>query len=214
MTVAVKICGITSPEDAVMVARAGADYLGFIMSDSPRQIDPEAARRSIAVLPDSVRAVGVFVNEPLDTVNRLSRQCGFDFVQLQGQESPDYCRNCDAPVLKGIHMGDPGSVRRIAEYDVAALLFDTYVPGQAGGTGQSFDWRLLQTLEHKNPFFLAGGLTPETVGEAIREMSPFGVDVSSGVAYSARKKDHVLVHQFLEAAHNNQKERRYVGRRL
>ena len=214
MTVAVKVCGITNMEDALMVARAGADYLGFVLSDSLRRIDPETARHIIAALPDTARAVGVFVDEPLEDVNRLARQCGLDFVQLQGRESPEYCLHCEVPVLKGIHMGDPEAVRQVHDYDVAALLFDTFVPGKAGGTGQAFDRRLLRALDYNGPFFLAGGLTPDTVGEAIRETSPFGVDVSSGVARSPRQKDQDLVHQFLEAAHNNQKERRYAGRRL
>ncbi|MEP3245409.1 MAG: phosphoribosylanthranilate isomerase [Sneathiella sp.] len=214
MTIATKICGLTCLEDALMAARAGADYLGFVLSDSPRQITPEVARAIIVRLPDSLKSVGVFVNEEPSRVNDLTEQCGLDYVQLQGQETPEQCSEYQAPVFKGLHMAGVPDTVMIHDYDVAALLFDAYVPGQAGGTGSRFDWQLLDQFEHRLPFFLAGGLTPSTVAEAISATQPFGVDVSSGVARSTRRKDASRVRQFIDAAHYHEKEKRYASSSL
>ena len=163
--VRIKICGITNLEDALLAAELGADALGFIFyAKSPRHVAPETAREIIAQLPPFVAAVGVFVDEAAAVVQELAARVGLDWVQLHGQESPEYCRNLGRKVIKGFRIQDEDSLRRLADYQGAAqaLLLDTYKKGQVGGTGEIFDWHLARKAKKYGHIILAGGLTRTT----------------------------------------------------
>ena len=201
--VRIKICGITNLEDALLAAELGADALGFIFHvQSPRKVDAEAARAIIAQLPPFVAAVGVFVDEDTAVVRELSANVGLDWVQLHGQESPDYCRSLGRKVIKAFRIQDEGSLRRLADYRGAAqaMLLDTYKKGQAGGTGEIFDWHLARKAKQYGTIILAGGLTAENVAQAIATAGPAAVDAASGTEAAPGKKDPAKLRAFVEAA--------------
>ncbi len=191
----VKICGITNLEDARFASGALVDYLGFIFTEkSKRYIDPEKAGAIINWV-EGPEKVGVFMNQPLDDVNLLAKFSGIDFVQLHGQETVEYCQLIEKPIIKVIHVGE-STIREELEAKVALysevaefLLFDTQNNGEYGGTGKTFDWSLLKDIAGEKPFFLAGGLTPENVSDAIDLVQPFAVDVNSGVEEEPGLKD-------------------------
>jgi phosphoribosylanthranilate isomerase len=200
--VRIKICGITNLEDALLAAELGADALGFIFySKSPRKVSPETARSIIGQLPPFVATVGVFVDEGAAVVQELAAQVGLDWVQLHGQESPDYCRNLWRRVIKAFRIKDEDSLRSLADYQGAAqaLLLDTYKPGQEGGTGEIFDWRLAREAKKYGQVILAGGLTPDNVAQAIATAQPQAVDTASGTEAAPGKKDPAKLRAFFEA---------------
>ena len=173
--VKIKICGITHLEDALLAAELGADALGFIFyPKSPRKVAPETAREIIAQLPPFVATVGVFVDEAAAVVQELAAKVRLDWVQLHGQESPDYCRSLGRRVIKGFRIKDENSLMELAPYRdaVQAFLLDTYKKGRVGGTGVSFDWQLAQEAKPYGRIILAGGLTPENVAQAIAIAQP------------------------------------------
>lgn len=198
----VKICGITSPEDALTAVEAGADALGFVFyKESPRHIFPEEAARIISLLPPFIQAVGLFVNEEPETVNRISRICRLGLVQLHGDETPDYCRRIEQRVMKAFRVRSMTCLDPIADYRLSGCLLDAYSPAAFGGTGQSFNWEIAQeAVRRGHKIVLAGGLTPENVAEAIRQTLPYAVDVSSGVESAPGKKDAGKVRQFIRNA--------------
>jgi phosphoribosylanthranilate isomerase len=201
--VRVKICGMTNLEDALLAAELGADALGFIFyAKSPRYVAPETARAIIAQLPPFVAAVGVFVDEAAALVQELAARTGLDWVQLHGQESPDYCRSLGRKVIKAFRIQDEGSLSRLADYRGAAqaLLLDTYKKGQVGGTGETFDWHLARQAKQYGPIILAGGLTPENVAMAIATAQPAAVDAASSTEAVPGKKDPAKLRAFFEAA--------------
>lgn len=198
----VKICGITNKEDALLAADLGAQALGFIFyAKSPRSIKPEAARQIIAQLPPLVLSVGVFVNEAAALVLEVAEMVRLDWVQLHGEEPPEYCRFLSRNVMKAIRVKDQSSLALMASYQgsVRAFLLDTHKTGQQGGTGESFDWSLARQARDAGPIVLAGGLHPGNVAAAIREVSPLAVDVASGVEASPGKKDHDKLRAFFQA---------------
>jgi phosphoribosylanthranilate isomerase len=201
----IKICGITNVEDAAVAVRAGADALGFVMyRNSPRWVEPAAARSIIAGLPPFVSAVGVFVNEEAERVRALMDECGMALAQLHGDESALYCQKLGRPVLKALRLKDRGTVLALAEFqgraNVRGVLIDAFSDHVYGGTGQTVDWGLAQEAVRSARVILAGGLNPANVAEAIRMVRPYGVDVSSGVEKSPGKKDPDKVRAFIEAA--------------
>jgi phosphoribosylanthranilate isomerase len=201
--VRIKICGITNLEDALLAAELGADALGFIFyAKSPRHVAPETARSVIAQLPPFVAAVGVFVDEDAAVVQELAGRVGLDWVQLHGQESPEYCRNLGRKVIKGFRIQDEGSLRRLADYQSAAqaMLLDTYKKGQVGGTGEIFDWHVARQAKKYGPIILAGGLTSDNVAQAIATAQPAAVDTASGTEAAPGKKDPAKLRAFFEAA--------------
>jgi phosphoribosylanthranilate isomerase len=201
--VRIKICGITNLEDALLAAELGADALGFIFyPKSPRHVAPEVARSIIAQLPPFVAAVGVFVDEAAAVVRDLAVQAGLDWVQLHGQESPEYCRSLERKVIKAFCIQDESSLIRLADYQGAAqaLLLDTYKKGQVGGTGEIFDWHWARKAKQYGPIILAGGLTPENVARAIATAGPAAVDAASGTEASPGKKDPARLRAFFKAA--------------
>ena len=198
----IKICGITNLEDALLAAELGADALGFIFySKSPRKVEPETAREIIAHLPPFVTAVGVFVDEDAGVVQDLAAKVGLDWVQLHGQESPDYCRSLGRRVIKGFRIRDENSLMELEPYRdaVQALLLDTYKPGQVGGTGEVFDWHLAREAQKCGRIILAGGLTAENVAQAIAIALPAAVDAASGTEAAPGKKDPEKLRAFLAA---------------
>ena len=198
----IKVCGITDLADLVHAVSAGVDGLGFIFAEnSPRRVGPEKARELIKSVPPFVDAVGVFVNEDPDVVTDIIKYCGLTMVQLHGQESVDYCRLMPVRVVKSFAVNPDTDGTEIAVYsDVAAgYLLDTYHQSMAGGTGQTFDWGLVENLRIPGPVLLAGGLGPENVAEAIRAVRPFAVDVNSGVETSPGCKDHDKITELVDA---------------
>jgi len=192
----VKICGLTSLEDARFVSGALADYLGFIFYEkSPRYIDPSRAG-AIANWIEGPETVGVFVNQPPDDVNQIVRHSGLDLVQLHGTESPEYCALMDKPVIKAFHVGSDTTSEELKQMvqpyleHVSYLLFDTKKQGFWGGTGESFDWGLLQEVSALKPFFLSGGLNPDNIVQALQQVQPWAIDLSSGVEKAPGIKDY------------------------
>lgn len=198
--VKVKICGLTCVEDALAAVEAGADALGFVFDRGRHQVTPEQARAIIAALPPFVSIVGVFVNEDAAVVRQTAKFCQLDTLQFQGEESPDYCASFSRRVIKGFKIKDEASLKRLAEYAVAAYLLDSYVAGQSGGTGRSFNWELARGLSASRPIILAGGLTPANVSRAISVVQPFAVDVSSGVENESGRKDPQKMIDFVRQA--------------
>lgn len=201
----IKICGITSEEDAQVAIAAGADALGFVLyKSSPRVVHPEVVRRIIAGLPPFVLPVGVFVNEDAGTVRDLMDECGLALAQLHGDEPASYCQTLGRPALKALRLKDRGTFLALAEYqgraNVRGFVIDAFSERAYGGTGQTVDWTLAAEAARSAPILLAGGLTPANVAEAIRQVGPYGVDVSSGVEARPGKKDPAKVKAFIEAA--------------
>lgn len=201
----IKICGLREPEHAVKAAASGADLLGFVFAQSPRQVTPEQAQKITREIPGEVKKVGVFVDEDLDVVNDIVSFCGLDLVQLHGSESPGYCEKISCPVIKAFRVKDSTYLDEIKVYrDLAEfLLLDTYVPGVHGGTGKTFDWSLAQAASELGKVIMAGGLTPENVALAVKTANPFGIDVSGGVETKG-VKDMAKIELFIKQARRNQ----------
>lgn len=201
MSVKVKICGITNAPDAITAVEAGADMLGFMFHEqSPRHVSVEAAGAIIRQLPPFVVNVGVFVNAPADLVWRAIGVCGLNLLQFHGEEPPDFCVQFGVMSMKAFRVRDAESLKAMSAYPADAWLLDAFVPGRYGGTGATFNWDLaLQAKKSGCPIVLAGGLTPENVGDAIRKVRPFAVDVSSGVESAPGKKDAARVRAFIVA---------------
>jgi phosphoribosylanthranilate isomerase len=202
MPVKVKICGMTKVEDALIAAEAGADAIGFVFAEkSPRKISVADAARVSRELPQFLMRVGVFVDAPTDLVYRAMADCGLSLLQFHGDESPEYCVQFGLMCMKAFRMRDSSTLQILPAYKTDAWLLDAYSPEKPGGTGQRFDWELAtEAKKLGNPIFLAGGLTPENVAEAVRTVQPFGVDVSSGVEAAPGIKDHAKVREFIKRA--------------
>jgi len=200
--VKVKICGLTSLKDAEAACEAGADLLGFVFCDqSPRRVSVETASGIISQLPASVVKVGVFVDATEDFVRRAIAECGLNLLQFHGNESPSYCLGFHLMAMKAFRIRDAGSLKALQGYHTDAWLLDAYATGKPGGTGKSFNWDLaVEAQKLGRPIFLAGGLKPDNVAEAVWRVRPYGVDVSSGVEASPGKKDHAKVSAFIQAA--------------
>lgn len=203
-TTKVKICGITSAEDAAVAVEAGADALGFVFyRKSPRYIEPSLARQIIRSLPPLVTAVGVFVDEEQQVVRNLMDDCGLSLAQLHGHELAAYCQELGRPVLKALRVKDRSSFLALAEFQgragVRGFVLDAFSDQAYGGTGQVIDWQLAAEVARAANILLAGGLTPDNVEKAIQAVQPYGVDVSSGVEREPGKKDHEKVRAFIRA---------------
>lgn len=197
MRTRIKICGITSVDDAKAAATAGADAIGLVMAESPRQVNTALARHIAQQLPPFVTVVAVFVNEEIRTVERLHREIGFHVAQLHGDEDPDYLRHLEVPAIKSFAVRDNSVLEQIEEYREPAFLLDAYSPTKAGGTGQSFDWQIAVKAKAYGRVILSGGLTPDNVTDALQTVHPWAVDVSSGVESSPGKKDHNRIVEFI-----------------
>ncbi len=228
MTARIKICGLTRENDALVAAQMGADFLGFVfVPSSPRCIDADRARRISHYVrgwmkqehdrrqldarcapfePREIRFVGVFANQDRAEIESVARHAGLDAIQLHGDESPEEVASMRLPVIKAFRVGS--ELNEPVGYGVAYwYLFDAASAAGLGGTGTRFDWSLVRDLSEDKQFFLAGGLTPENVAEAIRVVHPFGVDVSSGVESALGIKDHEKVRRFIEEVRREAKIR-------
>ena len=186
----VKICGITSFNDAILAVNYGASALGFIFyENSPRYINPIILKTWISNVPISVKKVGGFVNKDVDKVNKIAEELNLGMVQLHGDESPEYCNQMIRPVIKVFRVNNKFDSIMLNNYQVATFLFDTYNKENYGGTGKSFNWQLIFQLNTEIPVILSGGLNADNVLEGIEVVKPSAVDVNSGVEVAPGKKD-------------------------
>jgi phosphoribosylanthranilate isomerase len=211
----VKICGLSEVEHALVAAEAGADFIGVVLAAGKRQVSPETAlyiSEAVHRLSAPPEVVGVFVNTPAIDVNRMAGQCRLDRVQLSGDETWEYCRDIEKPVIKAIHISAGNTaVQVVTEIKKGLHLFigkgiifllDSHSTQAYGGTGQTFDWRLAEDVPRNLPLLIAGGLTPQNVKKLVKDIQPWGVDVSSGVETGSRK-DHDKIKAFIKAVRSD-----------
>lgn len=192
------MCGITCLDDALNASLLGADALGFVFyPKSVRFVKPENAFEIIKKLPPFVKTVGLFVNQSREEILQILKTCPIDIIQLHGDETPAFCRSMPRPVIKAFRVKDKQSIDDIKQYEVQGILLDAYVKGQAGGTGQTFNWSLIP--KNLPNLILAGGLTPENVREAACFVKPYAVDVSSGLESSPAVKSLEKMKAFFKA---------------
>jgi len=203
MRVRVKICGLTNAADALLAAELGADALGFIfVPTSPRALTPAAARAIIEQLPPLVTPVAVVMNETVETVREIMAISGCQLAQLHGDEPPEFLQALGRPAIKAIAVATADDVDAIAQYrnTARAILLDTKIAGQSGGTGRTFDWQIARDAQQYGlPLVLAGGLHPGNIADAIRTVQPYAVDISSGIELAPGQKDHARMQQLFAA---------------
>ena len=206
----VKICGIRDKPHALAAVEAGADFIGLVFAHSKRQVSPAQARELASAVKKSsntTKVVGVFVNALAADVNEIADFCALDWVQLSGDESWEYCCEVVRPVIKAIRIDQQSPEELYAEISAGGKLLpaqrfipllDSQVEGKYGGTGESFDWKLVQQVAKRFPVIIAGGLDPRNVARLIERVTPWGVDVSSGVE-TRGVKDTSKIKAFIEA---------------
>jgi len=195
----VKVCGITRVEDAKTAVDAGADAIGLVFYEpSPRYVRIQQAREIAASVPAFVSVVALFVNANAEYVQDVLNSVRIDLIQFHGDEENDFCSQFQRPFIKAQRVRETSDVVAscVRFPDALAILLDSYKPGVPGGTGESFDWSLIPKSQTK-PLILAGGLTPENVAPAIKQVQPFAVDVSGGVEQSKGIKDPAKIDAFL-----------------
>lgn len=188
----IKICGLRREEDIAYANEALPDFAGFVFAQSRRQITKEQAAKLRGLLKPEITAVGVFVKEAVETVAQLLNEGIIDMAQLHGDETEDYVKRLkeltgNAPIIKVVRVASAEDVAKGGETAADYLLFDTYSVKEYGGTGSTFDWSLLRDVQ--KPFFLAGGINAQNVAEAINQVKPFAVDVSSAVEVDGWKDE-------------------------
>ncbi len=201
--VKVKVCGIKEPGDARVAADAGADAIGLVFAESPRQVSVEQAREIAAALPEDVLKVGVFVDAQPGEVLRIAREVGLDYAQLHGDEGPETVaeiRGDGLGVIKALRVRDAISLEEMERYDADLFMLDAYSEKARGGTGTRFDWELAKSFRGRDNIVVSGGLTPENVREAIEFFDPYGVDASSSLEERPGKKNDERVRRFVSAA--------------
>lgn len=185
-----KICGITNLSDAQAAAVHGASAIGFIFYEkSSRAISIEDAKFISRHLSNDISKVGVFVNHDKAFIEEAIRSVSLNIIQLHGDETPGFCKQFEVPVLKALRIKDKASLSVMDQYNVAGFLLDTFSTKQYGGTGETFDWSLLNG-KLETPIILSGGLNPDNILDAIDSVNPAAIDVNSGVEISPGKKDH------------------------
>ena len=194
-----KICGITTVEAGRQAVDAGADFIGFVFADSKRRVTKEQAKEISKQLPADVKKAGVFVNEELEVIQDIASIVGLDYVQLHGEESPDFCRKVGYPIIKAFQIRERADLKKLADYQCDYFLLDSPAGKYRGGNGEVFDWALAKNLAHlAGKILVAGGLHAGNVKEAINEVTPAGVDVSSGVETDGikdNKKIRAFIHE-------------------
>ena len=203
----IKICGTTNLDDALVAIEAGADALGFIfVPNTPRYIHPDQAAKIIEDLSPFITTVGSFVNVEQTAIETIADNCHLDVIQLHGEEPPELCHALDRRSIKAFRVKDELSLSCLPDYRVSAYLLDTYVEGAMGGTGKVFDWNLAVKAKQHGRIILAGGLAPDNVASAVRQVRPYGVDVSSGVEANPGHKDPAKVKAFIRAVREVDRE--------
>ncbi len=196
----IKICGIKTLNDAKFAVDYGADAIGFVFAESKRNVSKEKARAIIQKLPPFVTTVGLFVNDTAENIEAICRFCGLDAIQLHGNERPGLLNKLkDFKTIKAFRIQNEKDILPIKKYKPDAILLDGYSENKMGGTGTSFDWKIVKNIRTSIPIIVAGGLTPLNVSRAIRVVNPYAVDVSSGVESSPGKKDKKLIKKFIDA---------------
>ncbi len=201
--VKVKVCGIKNLGDARAASDAGADAIGLVFANSPRQVNVEEAREIAAALPDGVLKVGVFVDAEPEEVLRIAREVGLDYAQLHGDEDPETVANIRSSgvgVIKALRVRNARALAAVEKYEADLFLLDAWSARVRGGTGERFDWRLAKSLKGRDNIVVSGGLTPENVREAIEFFEPYGVDASSSLEERPGKKNVERVRRFVSAA--------------
>jgi phosphoribosylanthranilate isomerase len=199
--VEVKICGLTTVDDAVRCIEAGADAIGLnFWPRSPRNVDVPTARAIVQATGDRAVVVGVFVDFALEQVREILEETGVLWAQLHGDEPPEMVAELLPTAYKAIGVKDGSAIELARRYPGEHLLLDASVPGMPGGTGRTFDWEIAATIAKERKLTLAGGLNPDNVAEAIRAANPFRVDVASGVESEPGRKDPGLVRKLIAAA--------------
>lgn len=218
MRVRVKICGVKRFEDVQAAVEAGADAIGFnFVPSSPRFLSLEEAALLARFVPPFVARVGVWVNPRREEMEPILSLLPLEAIQLHGEESPEFCASFSPrPVLKALRVREEADIERIGEFlgAVQGVVLDAFVPGQRGGTGRTFPWEwALRAKERfpEMPLILSGGLTPENVAEAVRQVRPYGVDVSSGVERERGVKDPGRIRRFLQAVRECEREGETIG---
>ena len=200
MRTRVKICGITRYNDATAAINEGADALGFVFYEpSPRYISVEEAALIFNKIPPFINTVGLFVNADYDFVLNASNALNINLLQFHGDEDEAYCSSFGKPYIKAIRIQETTNLLDVSRqfHSASGLLIDAFDKDKFGGTGETFDWSLLQTACDL-PIILAGGLTPDNISDAIKQTHPYAVDVSSGVEESKGVKSHPLIKQFMK----------------
>jgi phosphoribosylanthranilate isomerase len=195
----VKICGITNYDDAIAAMDMGADLLGFnFYPDSPRYVTPEQATDIINKLPGFIDTAGVFVNASIERIHETNAVCQLDWVQLHGDEDPDFCRSLlshNVKTMKAIRVKDQTDIERANSFFTDAVLLDAFDPDKYGGTGLTFDWNVIGHIGKR--VFLAGGINPDNAADAVR-LGVYGIDVCSGIESEPGKKDHGKMKKLFE----------------
>jgi phosphoribosylanthranilate isomerase len=197
----IKICGITNKSDALKACELGADLVGFVFYEkSKRYVDPKTAADIINELPPYIGKVGVFVDEKKERVLEIAADAQLNMLQFHGDETPEYCADFKGKfkVIKAFRLKDKKGLEKINEYQTDLYLLDTFKADTIGGTGETFYWKMLEDFEILKPVILSGGLTPKNVARAIKEVAPYGVDVSTGVEDSPGKKNADLMAEFIQ----------------
>ncbi|TET16971.1 MAG: phosphoribosylanthranilate isomerase [Dehalococcoidia bacterium] len=205
--VKVKICGITNLDDALAAIECGADALGFVFAPSPRQVTTEVVRDIVSKLPPFICKVGVFVNSELALVQETVSLCSLGLAQLHGDEDADYCTALFPKAIKVFTADSLPSGQELTGYRVAAYMLDKNKRVALSDVEQNRLWQLARRIGDYGPVILAGGLTPETVGQAIEVAHPYAVDVSSGIEAEPGKKDYDKLRAFIEAAKSPEEAR-------
>jgi phosphoribosylanthranilate isomerase len=214
----IKICGLIDKNNAIAAAKAGADFLGLVFAPSRRQVSTERALQIVEAVHELKQRpliVGVFVNLPAGEINSIAEYCRLDMVQFSGDESWHYCRQIERPLIKVIHIeADRTAEQVLSEMEKGyrsdlkqkpVLLLDAKTKDVYGGTGRTFDWKLAEEVSKKYPVMVAGGISPHNISGLIKQVNPWGVDVSGGVE-SGGEKDIKKIDTFIKAVRQAEKE--------
>ncbi len=201
----IKICGIRDIEAARAADEAGADLIGFIFSTAFRRYIEPAKAAEICRSVRKVKKVGVFVDEAADYVNETARICGLDFVQLHGHETAEYAATINCPLIKAMRYGDDFTAAAANDYPAEMILVDSFAKGKVGGTGQTFAWQeaAAETAKLKKPFLIAGGISQENAGEAVKIFAPDGLDASGSLEDEDGNKSPQKIRDYIKSLRND-----------